>query len=92
MKPKVNRNTTNVANDCMVYFLVHELIYILEDRHDMNFSLLPLAEAMQSIVMHDIPDEVHERIKRTKFLARIRHDFADHGLCAYTCFKHLTEL
>jgi len=48
-------------------------------------------EAMSKIVQNDIPLDVMCRIKRTNFLNRIHHQFADNGLCAFNVFKHLTE-
>lgn len=91
MKPKRNPNCTEVANDCMIYFLVHELKFIIDDRHDLSPALAPLAEAMERVVMHDIPADVMARIERTHFLKRMQHQFADNGLCPFNVYKHLTE-
>lgn len=91
MKTKRNPNCTAVANDCMIYFLVHELKLIIDDRHDISLALQPLADAMLKIVVRDIPADVMRRIERTHFLKRISHQFADNGLCPYNVFKHLTE-
>lgn len=86
-----SKNSTRVANDCMIYFLVHELDFIVRDRHDISPAMEPLVNAMLRLVKSDIPTDVMRRIERTKFLSRIQHEFADHGLCAFNVFKHLTE-
>lgn len=91
MRKGESPNCTRVANDCMIYFMVHHLLSIVEDRHDLNPALQPLAEAMEKVVMADIPRDLMQRIERTRFLKRMQHQFADNGLCAFNVFKHLKE-
>lgn len=92
MHKKPNKNTTDVANDCMCYFLVKHLKTIVDYDRRHNRSLSALAEAMEQVLLDEIPRETMQRIERTRFLDRMEWEFAEHGLIPFTVFKHLTEL
>lgn len=92
MKQKRHPNCAQVANDCMIFFMCRHLKNIIADRSDISPALEPLVDAMCKIVERDIPSDVMSRIERTKFVRRMEFEFADHGLCAFNVFKHLTEI
>lgn len=91
MKPKRHPNCTQVANDCMLLFLARHMKIIAADRHDISPAIAPMVDALEKIIVNDIPVDVLMRIKRTNYMKRMEIEFADHGLTPYTCFQHLTE-
>ena len=75
----------------MLLFLARHMKGIAADRHDISASIEPLIDALEKIIVNDIPVDVLMRIKRTNYLRRMEIEFADHGLTPYTCFQHLRE-
>lgn len=92
MKPRRNPNTTEVAHDCMCFYMACYLKKELDFAVRRNTALSAMADAMAKIIAAEIPADTMERIRRSHFVTRMDREFAAHGLSPFTCFQILNQL
>lgn len=91
MTKKNHKNTTAVAHDAIALYLVHELLSMCHGRPKANAALIPLAEAMDSVLRQQAGEETLLRIRRSHFFDKMHFSLVDHGMCPFSAFRFLNS-